>query len=92
MYNLVSCTPWMPLAFCCHSSLAVGGCNGIRLVGQGTMITAGRGRAVVVGTGPNTAIGKIRHAADCCLPAYVSQPSSQSTCLLLVCGSMWCLR
>jgi len=30
------------------------------LVMQGTVVTAGRARAVVVGTGQNTAIGQIR--------------------------------
>lgn len=29
---------------------------------QGTVVTAGRARCVVVGTGPHTAIGKIHHA------------------------------
>ena len=40
----------------------VPGGDGGRALRQGTVVTAGRARCVVVGTGPHTAIGKIHHA------------------------------
>ncbi len=42
---------------------------------QGTVVTAGRARAVVVGSGQNTAIGKIRRAPLFTHPTLLSHAS-----------------